>query len=778
MFSESPEKQQDSAAWKLTRWWHWVIGLYLIALFTFLTPREKSLEFARLSEGSISHEKIIAPFDFEVMKPQDVLEEERREAAEKIVPIVIRVDSIGKGNRREMLRLSQELFQALLGFPESYFQGLEDSASKITPEEEQAIQKAYDNINGGFGIKLPEATWRILAVLYQFDQRKSPGAFFNFFESVLDPLLRDVYNQGIINVPKENLLNPTNQVMMQYEGEEAPLELSRMLSLPEVLDRISKSLSQQHLEANYTPGIVIAAQELARAFIAPNVIYNEIETNARREAAIRRVATADGLVKKDELIIDKNIRVTQEHLAKLRSLAVKQREMDLERGGFRVLLPIAATVVIFSIVVGLLWICIALTRQPIWRQWKYIVLIALVFSLVHIFQACVPVGMGLSRFLFPAALLAMLLGILIDRSVALLSVVAMAMVSGLLRGNDFPAAVSALVIGSVTILAVRYIKTRGDVMAVTVYLGLTYALLVPALHFGRFTSDSPLWMDFIVAGANAVLAPILVLGLIYIFENLFRITTDLSLLELIDLNRPLLRELAMKSPGTYHHSIMVSSLAESAARAIGANALLTRAGAYYHDIGKIENREYFIENQETGSENIHDKLPPSKSAQMVIKHVARGLELAEKHRLPEQIKAFISEHHGKSRLAYFYAKAVKELGEDVDEQKFRYPGPDPHSKETGILMLADVVEAAARSLDSKNQEELEKTVSKLIKARLADGDMDECPLTIKEVAAIQKAFIQVLTGIYHQRIAYPGQTTEESDQETTGEQPLAEKPGS
>jgi len=211
----------------------------------------------------------------------------------------------------------------------------------------------------------------------------------------------------------------------------------------------------------------------------------------------------------------------------------------------------------------------------------------------------------------------------------------------------------------------------------------------------------------------------------------------------------------------------VGSLAETAAREIGANTLLTRAGAYYHDIGKMVNKEYFIENQETGSRNIHDSLPPAKSAEMVISHVRQGLELAEKYRLPPQIRTFISEHHGLSRQAFFYAKAKDEKGGDVDESLFRYPGPKPQSRETGILMLADTVEAAIRSMDDHSPAELTETVDNLIRVRLSEGDLDECPLTLREIGKIRDAFVQVLSGIYHQRIPYPGQ---ESKTETIPEE--------
>ncbi|MFH0765942.1 MAG: HDIG domain-containing metalloprotein, partial [Calditrichota bacterium] len=464
--------------------------------------------------------------------------------------------------------------------------------------------------------------------------------------------------------------------------------------------------------------------------------------------------------KKDELIIDRNIVVKPEHIAKLRSLAIKRAELELDQGGLRAWLPAIGYFILIGLIIGFFGAFIALMRMEVWNDWKLLLLITLVLSSLHGCQVLTPVDENMLRYLFPAALAAMLLGILVDRGVAMAAIGVFGLIGGLLRGSDFPTVLIAVCGGSAAILAIRNVRARGDVMRATLYLLPVYIPIALAFRIIQFNLDRQLWGDLALAGANSVLSPILALGLVFIFEKLFRITTDLSLLELVDLNQPLLRDLAIKSPGTYHHSIMVGSLAEAAARAIGANALLTRAGAYYHDIGKMINREYFIENQETGSENIHDKLPPSKSAQIVINHVQQGLLLADQHRLPPKVKAFIAEHHGRSKLAYFYAKARKELGDDVSEERFSYPGPNPQSKETGILMLADVVEAATRSNEHPSTDDIRTIVEKLIHQRIDEGDLDECPLTLREINQIQETFIQVLGGIHHQRIPYPEQASE------------------
>ncbi len=239
-----------------------------------------------------------------------------------------------------------------------------------------------------------------------------------------------------------------------------------------------------------------------------------------------------------------------------------------------------------------------------------------------------------------------------------------------------------------------------------------------------------------------------------LFEAMFGTITNISLLEWADTQQPLLRKLVMEAPGTYHHSLVVGNLAEAAAEEIGANSLLARVGAYYHDIGKIPRAEYFVENQPHG-QNTHEKLSPSMSKLILLNHVKEGLELARKHRLPRQIMDFIAQHHGKSLTYYFYQKALEEGKEDIREEDFRYPGPKPQSKETAIVLLADAVEAAVRSLPDPTPDKIKLTVKKVIDSKVIDGQLDECDLTFRDLDRIARVFTKILTSMYHQRVAYP-----------------------
>jgi putative nucleotidyltransferase with HDIG domain len=253
----------------------------------------------------------------------------------------------------------------------------------------------------------------------------------------------------------------------------------------------------------------------------------------------------------------------------------------------------------------------------------------------------------------------------------------------------------------------------------------------------------------------------MVMFILPIFESIFDATTDFTLMELSDLNRPLLRRLIIEAPGTYHHSLMVGNLVEGVAEEVGANGLQARVGAYYHDIGKLAKPEYFFENK-GDNVNKHEKLTPRMSALILASHVKEGIELAKQEKLPRIVVDAIREHHGTTVMAYFYQRALEYDSHDsVNVNDFRYPGPRPSSKETALIMLADSTEAAVRSLESPTAPRIRAIVRKIIESRMNDGELDESGLTLNDIAVVREKFIQLLTGVFHSRIPYPAQREEE-----------------
>jgi putative nucleotidyltransferase with HDIG domain len=312
------------------------------------------------------------------------------------------------------------------------------------------------------------------------------------------------------------------------------------------------------------------------------------------------------------------------------------------------------------------------------------------------------------------------------------------------------------------VYTVRDMKNRTQIFRSLGFIFLGYALSIIALGLERFEAMPVILEQLTYALVNAVVSPVITYGLLIFLERVFRVTTELTLLELAQFNHPLLRMLAVQAPGTYHHSLSMATLAEAAASAVGANDILARVGAYFHDIGKIEKPGYFVENQKT-SRSRHDKLSPRMSSLIITAHVKDGVALAREYGLPEQVIDFIPMHHGTTRIDFFYSKALELAQHSDDETKideikeadYRYPGPKPQTKETGIMMLADAVEAAVRAIEEPNPERIESVIGELIRKRFEEGELDECPLTLKDLTRIRMAFLNVLVGAYHSRVKYP-----------------------
>jgi len=363
---------------------------------------------------------------------------------------------------------------------------------------------------------------------------------------------------------------------------------------------------------------------------------------------------------------------------------------------------------------------------------------------------------------------AMLLTIIFDSRVAVYAIMIICILVSAVRGGDYDILIPNFAASVLVVYSVRDIKKRSQIFISMIYILLGYfaaiiAIVAAIIAIGleRYEDINVIKNQLIGAGLNAILSPILAYGLLIFYEKVFRVATDLVFLELSDFNNPLLRDLSSKAPGTFHHSIIMGNLSEQAAKEIGANQILARVGCYYHDIGKMMNPDYFVENQMDS--NKHEELNPSLSAKMIIAHVKNGIKMAERFRLPKEIIDFIPMHHGTNLVSYFYAKARTDEGE-IDtshEYIYRYPGPKPQTKETGIVMLADSVEAATRSIEDPTPAKLETQISEIIRARFLDGELDECDLTLKDLIKIKQSFLKTVVGIHHHRIKYPENAEEE-----------------
>jgi putative nucleotidyltransferase with HDIG domain len=396
-------------------------------------------------------------------------------------------------------------------------------------------------------------------------------------------------------------------------------------------------------------------------------------------------------------------------------------------------------------------------RPLIFADNKKLLLLTILIVIQIAIGAIVVNTLGWSSYLIPTTISSMLLGILFDAGMGFISTVIIGLLLGGITGFEYSFILLTIFVGIVSIYSVTHIRTRNHIFRAILHIVLAYSIAVIAFGFLRyetFEEMGQVLLYYILP--NAILSPFITYMTLGLFERAFDITTDITLLELSDLNHPLLKELAVKAPGTFHHSIVVGNLAESAAKVIGANSLLARVGSYYHDVGKMEKPEYFVENEQ-GGKNKHEALAPNMSAIILSSHVKAGLEMAEAYNLPKLIRDFIPEHHGRNLMSFFYNKAKQQKEKnDINIDDYRYPGPSPQSKETAIVMLADTVEAATKTLKNPTASRLRKMVEELIEKRFLEGELDRSDLTMRDLKGIIDGFMSVLSGIYHKRIEYPG----------------------
>jgi hypothetical protein len=369
----------------------------------------------------------------------------------------------------------------------------------------------------------------------------------------------------------------------------------------------------------------------------------------------------------------------------------------------------------------------------------------------------------------PVAAAGMLIAIRLDSRLAVLMVAVLSLLLGIMTGNQLRFGLVGLIGGITGVYSVSKLSQRGDLVRAGIY---TSGANVVAIFIVGLVNGSPMALlistSLALGVVNGILSSILTNGSLPFMENTFHITSPVRLLEISNPNNVLLKRLLTEAPGTYHHSIIVGNLAESATDALGGDSLMVRAGAYYHDIGKIKRPYFFIENQMT-VDNPHDKITPSLSTLILTSHVKDGVEMAREHKLPQGIIDIIEQHHGTSLVTYFYHKALEnDRTETVTEEEFRYEGPKPRTREAAIVMLADSGEAAVRSLQNPTQGRVEGLVRKIIKDKLNDGQLEECDLTFRDLNVIATAFVRVLSGIFHNRVEYPDMSQEIERRGTNG----------
>lgn len=492
-----------------------------------------------------------------------------------------------------------------------------------------------------------------------------------------------------------------------------------------------------------------AVAEYAARFLQPNSLPDEAATQVARRTAAAAVAATTRTIERGEIIVRAGDIVQPSHLEALQKLDLLQDGLEW-RG-------VVGTFLLVTLSVFVLGMWVVYRNPDFWVDGRRALLLALVLlSFMLLAKVMVP-GRTLMPYIFPGAAAAMLLTVLLEPRFALATSVLLALMVSLLAGRSFELFVYILLGGVVASLSLWHVERLMAFARAGVYVILTQMVVLLSFRLIRGEYDMVGVLELAAAAvASGVLATSLTTVGYYVLAHMFDLPTSIRLMELARPDQPVLRELQLKAPGTYHHSLVVSHMAEEAAHRIGADALLCRVGAYYHDIGKLSNPHLFIENQ-VDRRNPHDALDPTTSARYILAHSTEGVVRAQEAGLPGRLTDLIAQHHGTTLVRYFYARAVEQAGAGPppDDSMFRYGGPRPQSKEAGILMMADSCEAAVRAKRPEGVEQIDAVVAKVIGERLDDGELDECPLTLREVDQVRAAFCDVLKGVYHPRVEYP-----------------------
>ena len=560
-------------------------------------------------------------------------------------------------------------------------------------------------------------------------------------------LLKEIYDRGVLTLnPKYQQVAPNYPITVLVKNVASDKSTSEFYTKEKSLAYADQALSKR---TDLDKAFLL---NLLQSHIQSNIVYDDKLTSRLNKEVLEGLSITHGMVQKGETIVAKGSVVNDEVYQKLESY--KQAFEDNARINGDPKLVLAGQFLLVAITIALLMIFLYLFRRDIYDDNRLVSLILLVITAM-LFTLSMAIKLQLPNLYYiPYCIVPIIIRILFDTRLALNIHLLVVLIAGFFVPNSFEFAYFEITAGMVSIYSIKNLIRREQFLISAVIITFTY--FAAFLGISLIREGSLLNIDWIgfIPFIVSVLLTLLAYPLIYLFEKIFAITSDITLIELTNTNAPLLREMAFSAPGTFQHSLQVANLAENAIYSIGGNALLVSAGALYHDIGKMENPLYFVENQSSGF-NPHDKLPYEESAQIIIRHVSKGIEMAQKANIPEIVIDFIRTHHGNTRVDYFYQSFLKNFPEKIiNENTFRYPGPIPFSKEGGVLMLADSVEAASRSLKEPDEKSISNLVDRIVKYKLDQNQLSDSNITLKDIETIKIIFKRMLMSIYHVRIDY------------------------
>ena len=676
-----------------TRIFYWILVFLVSAFLLFLIlPGEPKFKYEYQKGFPWQHENLVAPFDFAIQKSPKELEKEKEQQQQAVLPYFIYDTTVVN---KEISKLKTDL----------------NVVADSTSEEKKAAfntlkEKLVSLYKNGI-LQRSADTYEVLN--NKTELRKRTGTM------VTKIALANVYSE-------KSAYNELNSTIQQIK-KESP-DLNNWLS----------SISPEN-------------------YITSNLVYDEATTQKAMDEAVEGISTTRGMVQMGERIILQGEIVDNNKYQILESL---KDSFEKERGqGINRYMVSGGKVILILVLMVLIFTFLYIYRRDILNQFSKLLFLML-FMVGMVFMASfINSFPNLHIYLVPLAIFPIVVRTFFDSRTAIFTLIITTLLIGFYAPNNYEFILLQVSAGIVAVFSLNKMHRRVHLVIATLWVFLTYALLFTALsliHEGSFLSMNYKMLEWFALSSLLIL---LVYPLVYIFEKIFGFISDVTLIELSDSNQPLLRKLAEEAPGTFQHSMQIANLAEEVILKIGGNPFLVRAGALYHDIGKIAQPSFFIENQAIGM-NPHDKLNYKKSAEVIIDHVRNGVRMAKKHKLPESLIEFIATHHGTTKAKYFYLKHQQENpGQEIDEDAFIYPGPLPRSKEAAVVMLVDGIEAASRSLKEKTLDNLRELINNMIDQKINDKQLDQSKLTFSDIKIIKETLLNKLINIYHIRIEYP-----------------------
>ena len=736
----------------------------LVIFISFLFPRGEALQYS-YKLNDITREPIIAPFTFPIIKTTNNYEKDKA-TEKKSVPFIFNRQKIIVDN--QLLEIDK-FFKSInilrssiwrynqskqLYYERKYHLTAEKAKNEFIADSTSLSMLSIDFKNKYSFTIQKDSSWN-----KYFTTENDPRKLKDWVshKNIVKQICKNRWSEGIYDIPIDSIISNKVKInqgkvpIIAGKYDFNSLEIAWTKAKEEYINKIDS----EDIFSDIGYDIIVE-------HMVPNLIFDRTITLSNQRLSIKQVPRSKGVVLERELIVDANIRITEDVLQKLNSLSFA---IDNQSEGrpLNNIWNYLGRVILLSIVVSLFFTFLYMYRIDVFTDWKMILLMSIIILFQMFLAYWIVIYFQFSEYIVPVTVGALTLTILFDARIGFMSTVVVSILVGLMMGQNIDFVISSLFISTVGVYNIRKLRKRSQLFATMFALIGASLIVIVAIGLFKEQSWSKMFFDLQLLALNSFLAPILTYGIIGLTEMVFEITTDLTLIELLDYDRPLLKRAQRETNGTFNHSIVVGNLAEACATTIGAHSLLCRVGAYYHDIGKMVKPDYFIENQYI-ADNKHDVLKPTMSAKIIRNHVNDGLKLAKEYGLPKIVSDFIPMHHGTTRVEYFYRQALEEVEGDkskVDESQFRYPGPKPNTKETGILMICEAIEAAVRSIKDPDIMKIEAMIDKIIKQRIDDNQLSECPLTLDELDKIKgtvdgnTGMLHVLRGIYHIRIEYP-----------------------